>query len=104
VRYGRGACPEGFLPIFSVNSEDEAQRLLVATCSRGLDGNYYANEMAREQSLAQFVVFGQKLERVYALITSRTSAAGSPGRGPARPRRPRPSGKAVPSARQRRVD
>lgn len=68
MRYGRGACPKGFLPIFSVRTEAEAKLLLAMTCSLGPDRNYYSNEMARDQSLEQFALFGQKLARAYACM------------------------------------
>ena len=70
MRYGRGALPKGFLPVFSVNSEKEAEQLLVATCSRGEDGHFYSNELARSQDLETLEAFSQKLERVYKLIVN----------------------------------
>lgn len=89
MRYGRGACPEGFLPIFSVNTEVEAKRLIAATCSLGLDGSYYSTEMARDQSLDQFARFGQKLALVYAHITANAPAPVRRRRPQTRSRRPR---------------
>jgi hypothetical protein len=71
VRYGRGAMPKGFLPVYSVESEEMAERLLVATCSRGMDGNYYSDELAREHSLDALSVFTDKLDRVYRLIKAK---------------------------------
>lgn len=69
VRFGRGECPEGFLPVFSVNDEEEARRLIVATCGRGEDGEYYSKELAREQNLDVLQAFSDKLARTYALIS-----------------------------------
>ena len=90
MRYGRGACPEGFLPIFSVNSEDEAKRLLVVTCSLGPDRHYYSNEMAADQSIEQFARFGQKLARAYARFNVQDAPVSRRARRPApRSRRPR---------------
>ena len=68
MRYGRGALPEGFLPVFSVDTEEEAKELLIATCSRGVDGRYYSDELAREQSLAVLDQFSDKLARVYPRV------------------------------------
>ena len=59
--------PKGFLPVFSVNTEDEAKRLIVATCSRGTDGQYYSAELAMEQTIAMLEQFSRKLERVYSM-------------------------------------
>lgn len=68
MRFGRGACPDGFLPVFSVDTEEEAQALLVATCSRGPDGLFYARELVLEQTLENLQAFSDRLERVYALL------------------------------------
>lgn len=66
-------CPEGFLPAFSVDTEEEANRLMRTACSLGVDGEYYAKELinyltgeeykgkAREDA---FVRFALKLERI----------------------------------------
>ena len=59
------------LPVMSVNSEEEARELLIATCSRGSDGHYYSDELAQEQSLERLEQFSQKLERTYAIIQSK---------------------------------
>jgi hypothetical protein len=56
--------PDGFLPVYSCDTKEEADALVVATCSRGADGHYYSNELAREQSLEMLEQFSQKLERV----------------------------------------
>lgn len=68
MRYGRGACPKGFLPVFSCDSEEEAQALIVATCSLGEDGNYYSAALAAHQSLEVLAAFSDKLAKFYPLI------------------------------------
>jgi len=60
--------PKGFLPVFSVNSEEEARKLIVATCSRGADGKFYSAELAVVQTLDVLEQFSRKLERVYSLM------------------------------------
>jgi hypothetical protein len=70
VRVGT-TCPKGFLPVFSCDTKKEAHDLIVATCSRDLDGNYYSEELAKDQSLETLERFSQKLERVYALMKER---------------------------------
>ena len=63
VRYGR-TCPEGFLPVYSVDTEEEARRLIAATCKMGWDGKYYAPELAEEQTLETLLAFGDRLHEV----------------------------------------
>ncbi len=67
MRFGT-ECPEGFLPVYSVETEEEAKSLIVGACSRGEDGFYYANELAQEQSLGKLSEFSFKLDRVYQHI------------------------------------
>lgn len=58
---GRAPCPEGMLPIFSVGSEEEATRLLIMTCPRNNEGQFFVPELAQEQSLENLYAFGDKL-------------------------------------------
>ena len=51
--------------MFSVDTEAEARTLLVAACPRGLDGEFYARELAEEQTLENLEKFGQRLEDVW---------------------------------------
>lgn len=71
MRYGRGALPDGFLPVFSVNSEVEAERLLILCCPRGADGQFYARELANEQTLDNLQAFSDRLAAGYALLKKR---------------------------------
>jgi len=64
VRYGRSV-PRGFLPVFSVNTEEEAKRLIVLTCPMNVDGQYYARELAEEQTLENLQAFSDKLVKAY---------------------------------------
>lgn len=68
MRYGRGAKPRGFLPVFSTDTEEEARSVIVATCSRGLDGKYYSHDLAREQSIEVLFALSEKMARAYAEI------------------------------------
>lgn len=38
--------PDGSLPVYSVDTEAEARKLIVLTCSRDDRGNYYSRELA----------------------------------------------------------
>lgn len=57
--------PEGFLPVFSVNTEEEAQRLLMLACKRNYAGELIAPELAQEQTLDNLWAFGDRLEGLY---------------------------------------
>lgn len=65
--YGR-RCPPGHLPVFSVNTEKEAEDLLLLCCSRGVDGKRYAQELAAEQSVNNLAKFSQKLAKGYEYL------------------------------------
>lgn len=57
---------KGFLPVYSVSTEDEAQSLIIATCTRGYeDGQYYAPELIQEQTLENLAAFSNKLDRAH---------------------------------------
>lgn len=66
--YGRGPIPDGRLPVFSTDTEEEAERLLVATCPLNLDGHYYAPELADEQTLENLQKFSDRLAAAYERI------------------------------------
>lgn len=72
VTYGR-TCPQGSLPVFSVDTEEEAKRLIVSTCGTNLNGEYVAKELVNpdgsipegDERLDRFFEFGKRLEEVY---------------------------------------
>lgn len=64
--------PEGRLPVFSVDTEEDAEQLLVLACPRGADGNYYARELVQEQTLENLVAFSDKLEKYWSMWKART--------------------------------
>lgn len=61
MRYGRTPEP-GFLPIYSVDTEQEAHDLLVVSCSRDVSGQFVAHELTEEQTLENLYAFGARLE------------------------------------------
>jgi len=67
VSYGR-SCPEGFLPVYSVDTEEEAKMLLIAACDRGLDGQFVARELLHEQTIPNLLAFGERLHSVWLKI------------------------------------
>ena len=68
-------CPEGFLPIYSVDTEEEAKALM-AFVPMGLNGEHYANELIGDdgqplegaERVDGFIRFGLKLEKIHAFI------------------------------------
>ena len=64
VRYGR-TVDKGFLPVFSVNTEEEARQLLVMTCSIDLASQFVAQELVTEQTLENLYAFGDRLEAAF---------------------------------------
>jgi len=70
VRYGRSLEP-GFLPVYSVDTEDEAKRLLVLACPRNYDGEFVARELVDAQTLENLEAFADRLERLHGEMQSR---------------------------------
>lgn len=64
MSYGR-TIPKGYLPAFSVDTEEEAQRLLTETCPTNRNGQFVAPELVEEQTLEHLYEFGRRLERRY---------------------------------------
>lgn len=63
VRYGR-TCPEGYLTVYSVDTEEEARLLIATACPMNLDGEYYAPELAGDQTLETLYAFGDRLHQL----------------------------------------
>jgi len=64
VGFGR-VTPDGRLPVFGVQTEEEAEALITLACPRGPDGNYYARELAQEQTLENLVAFSDHLQKAW---------------------------------------
>lgn len=56
------------MPVFSVDTEEEAQQLITLCCPRDGAGDYYARELAAEQSLENLQAFSDRLAQGYALM------------------------------------
>ena len=69
--FGRGPIPDGALPVFSTDTEEEAQDLIVLTCPMGYDGNYYARELAAEQTLKNLQEFSDRLAAAWEIMKGR---------------------------------
>jgi len=70
VKYGR-TVEKGFLPVFSVETEDETQRLLTLTCPKNNDGEYIAMELVEKQSIENVTAFGDRLKQYYEYIKAK---------------------------------
>lgn len=62
--YGR-VTPDGRLPVFSVDTEEEAKMLIVMACPRDAVGNHYARELAEEQTLENLAAFSDRLKECW---------------------------------------
>lgn len=60
MRYGR-TVEDGFLPVYSVDTEKEARALLVLACETNMNGDFVARELAQEQTIERLFAFGDRL-------------------------------------------
>lgn len=69
--------PEGSLPAFSVDTEEEARSLITIACPRsaGDDGQYFARELAVEQTLPRLYAFSDRLAEIYEEMKKREKEA-----------------------------
>lgn len=56
------------MPVFSVETEDEARRLLTMACPRTKEGEFIARELVEEQTLENLYAFGDRLRTLYAMM------------------------------------
>ena len=75
MRYGR-TVEKGFLPVYSVYTEEEAHRLLVLACSTNLDGEFIARELVQDQTLDNLAAFGKRLKEAHAMMRKKESDNG----------------------------
>lgn len=54
--------------MFSVDTEEEALRLLTFACETNIRGEYIARELVREQTLENLELFSQRLEESWERI------------------------------------
>lgn len=75
MRYGRTA-PRGFLPVFSVDTAEEAEELLLLACSTNDRGEYIAFELAMagdDRTLEMLGAFGDRLATTYERMKARST-------------------------------
>jgi hypothetical protein len=78
VTYGRGSCPRGYLPAYSVNTDEEAKELIARVCEQvwiredGGRFGWVAQELFEEQTLENLDAFGRRLDAAYQrMLTER---------------------------------
>lgn len=64
VRYGR-TVEDGFLPVYSVDTEIQAQALLTFACPINYDKEFVATELSKEQTIDNLTAFGERLHEIY---------------------------------------
>lgn len=70
MRFGR-TVEKGFLPVFSVDTEDEAKRLLTLACQISFKGEYIARELVHKQTLTNLQAFSDRLKAAYEFMKSK---------------------------------
>lgn len=65
--------PDGRLPVFSTDTEEEARQLIVLACPRGNDGEFYARELVENQTLENLVAFSDRLQKCWDVYQTRKS-------------------------------
>ncbi len=63
--------PEGFLPVFSVDTEEEAKSLISLACQLDYEGKPYSRELARKQTFANLAAFSDKLAKAWSYIAKK---------------------------------
>lgn len=67
MRFGRSV-PRGFLPVFSVPTEDDAKELLVLVCPKNEKGDFVAPDLVHEQTITNLISFSDRLARGWQMI------------------------------------
>lgn len=73
--------PPGYLPVFTVDTEEQARMLITLTCPTDPEGNYYARELLQEQTVENLQKFSDKLARAWGILMKKSPrfvAAGVP--------------------------
>ena len=70
---GRSLFEEGFLPVYSVDTEAEAKDLVLLACKRSVTGELIAPELAEEQTLDRLASFGDRLQALHQGMKKRAA-------------------------------
>lgn len=63
--------PKGSLPVYSVDTEEEAKRLVTLACPISIEGQYYAPELVDEQTIENLFRFGERLNTMHERMRER---------------------------------
>jgi hypothetical protein len=74
VGYGT-VVPNGSLPVYSVDSEEEAERLLTLTCGTNVRGEHFARELAENQTIENLFAFGERLAKAHDFMQKKGKGA-----------------------------
>jgi hypothetical protein len=74
VSYGR-TTPNGSLPVFSTDTEEEARDLLIFACGTNKHGQFIARELVHEQTLDNLYAFSDRLAEAWKHIEKRKKKA-----------------------------
>ena len=56
---------DGFMPVMSTDTAEEARALVILACQTNSDGEYVARELIADQTIENLESFGERLERIY---------------------------------------
>ena len=79
MRFGR-TVEKGALAVYSVDTEEEARKLLTVACPRSYTGEFIASELVEEQTIENLAKFSDRLHAAHELIAK--NARQSPLRSP----------------------
>lgn len=65
--------PDGALPVFSVDTEEEAKLLIISTCPKDYEGNYYSRELAANRTIPTLFAFGEKIAKIHDILVKNGS-------------------------------
>lgn len=74
MRCGRSV-PRGFLPVFSVDTKEEAENLITLACKRNMRGELVAPELAEDQTLENLQAFSDRLDKAHDFLVERGGCA-----------------------------
>lgn len=73
MRFGP-KCEDGFLPVYSVDTEEEARDLIVLACETNGHGEYIAKELVMSQTLENLKAFGKRLKKTHEWMKKQQSS------------------------------
>jgi len=67
VGFGR-SLPAGRLAVFSVDTEEEAKKLITLACPKNPKGEYVAPELVRDQTIPNLQLFSNRLAKAHQML------------------------------------